>query len=144
MRAISSIALLVMSLAMLPACSGIDECGDALEVTGEGEAAAGQASCAWRLAIDGVTYLPGCARVPPAELGDIIVDGESAGMHVVARTIVGVPQEQAVALFIKVPRDPDRQRNENRCGRWSMSSSVELDPRTARSMEKSLAAGAAA
>ena len=91
--------------------------------------------------IDGVTYLPGCAAVPHDELGDVIVDGQSAGIELVARTIVGVPQDQAVALFIKQPRHPDHAQREHRCGRWSVAASTGLDPRTARSIERSVTAG---
>jgi hypothetical protein len=89
-----------------------------------------------------VQYFLGCAAVPHSALGDVIVEGESAGIHVVARAIAGVPQEQAIALFTRAPRDPDRARNERRCGRWSVASSTDLDPHTARSIERSVASGA--
>ena len=142
MRALASVAVVVLGLALLPACAGSDECGDGAEVIPEGEVAAGQASCAWSLSIDGVQYFPDCAPVPHSALGDVLVQGTSAGIHVVARTIAGVPQEQAIALFTGVPKGPDRRRDERRCGRWSVASSTDLDPQTARSIERSVAAGA--
>ena len=132
--------LLLAAVGATPACSTSDECSP-VEVTGEGEAAAGQASCAWQLSIDGVTYTPGCAPISHAALGDVIVDGDSMGTHIVARTIVDVPQDQAVALFTRSPYDREtRARIERRCGRWTLAPSIELDGDAVRSLARSVSA----
>ena len=142
MRAIYAAVLLAASIGGLPACGSSDECHPD-EVVGEGDVAGGQASCAWRLAIGDVTYVPSCEAVPRRALAGVVVDGDASIGHVVARALIGVPQEQAVAMHTRL-RGVDDAQLERRYGRWSFAPATDLDGASERSLLRSVTSGTSA
>jgi hypothetical protein len=137
MRIVVATSLVLAALSSLVGCGSSDECSP-VEVTGEGEAAAGTASCAMQIAIGDSTYSPSCTPVRHDALGEFLVEGDHVGQHIEARLLEGIPQEQAVALRMRSLHGP--QVDEGRCGRWSLALAFGLD----RSAEKSLARSVAA
>ncbi len=137
MRIILATSLILVSLSSLVGCGSSDECHP-VEVTGEGEAAAGTASCAMQIAIGDTTYSPSCTPVRHDALGEFLVEGDSVGQHIEARLLAGIPQEQAVALRMRSPHN--RRVDEHRCGRWSLALAFDLDRSTEKSLRRSVAA----
>ncbi len=107
-------------------------------VTGEGEAAAGTASCAMQIAIGDTTYRPSCTPVRHDALGEILVEGNGVGQRIEARLLEGIPQEQAVALHLSSPYS--RRVDGHRCGWWSFAAAGELDRSTEKSLARSVTA----
>ena len=137
MRIVVATSLVLAALSSLVGCGSSDECSP-VEVTGEGEVAAGTASCAMQIAIGDTTYSPSCTPVRHDALGEFLIEGNGAGQHIGARLLEGIPLGQAVALHLSSPYT--RRVDAHRCGRWSLAAAVGLD----RSTEKSLAGSVAA
>lgn len=133
MRILLTSLLLLAGLGSVSCMTSSGECSP-VEIGGEGDSAGGTSSCAYQIAIGDTTYVPEwCTPVRHEALGAPIAAGDGGGLHLEARLLIGIPQEQAIALHTS-SRYTSRA-EEHRCGRWSFTPATELD----RSAQKSLA-----
>ena len=119
-RAIAAMAVAAFLISGCTSVSGEGDC-DGPHLSPLATSASDRAlSCAENVFVEGVQYLVDCLPVPKDQLGPAL----SAGQGYVARSITNLAVADAIAVR-HTEVDPSSENLP--CGRWTMSTSAELD-----------------